>query len=240
MILKLGKWVWLILCILVIVFLIGYFQQKQQEKYKGLELIPEQTEDIPLFHGLKAESPVYKIKGNHWADIMHFYEKELPKKGWRELMIQASPDSAEDGAGFISTWEKDGTNWVLSISGGYFVAADQTEIIFDKREALKAMKWIETDVSEICINEQPDRSDDCFALTDKKAIEGISEFINSAPEAEKQPVYYNEKSVIDFRTIKITVYYDLEKGIYFVSDRGTKWMKPEREFFELTRISKEY
>lgn len=113
-------------------------------------------------------------------------------------------------------------------------------MVFEKREALKAMKWIEKDGSEICINEQPDKSDDCFALTDMKAIERISEFINSAPAAEKQQIYYVDKSVIEFQALKITVYYDLEMGIYFVSDRGTKWMKPEREFFELTRISKEY
>jgi hypothetical protein len=240
MILKSGKWVGLILLILLIGSLIGYFQQKQQEKYRGLDLIPEQTADIPLYPGLKADSPVYKIKGDHWGEIMHFYEKELPKKGWRKIMIHASQDSTEDGAGFISNWEKKGTNWVLSISGGYFKAPEQTEVVFEKREALKAMKWIETDVSEICINEQPDRSDDCFALTDKQAIERISELINSAPEADNQQIYYNDKSVVDFRSFKITVYYDLEKGIYFVSDRGTKWMEPEREFFELTRISKEY
>lgn len=237
---KSGKWVWLFLFILLIGSLIGYSQQKQQEKYKGLDLIPEQTADIPLYRGLKPDSPVYKIKGDHWADIMNFYEKELQEKGWSQLMVQASQDSAEDGAGFISNWEKEGTNWILSISGGYFKATDQTEVIFEKREALKAMKWIETDVSQICINEQPDRSDDCFALTDKQAIERISELINTAPEAENQQVYYNEKSVLNFRSFKITVYYDLEKGIFFVSDRGTKWMEPEREFFELTRISKEY
>ncbi|WP_226641898.1 hypothetical protein [Mesobacillus subterraneus] len=237
---KLGKWAWLILCIVLIVFLIGYLQQKQQEKYKGLELIPEQTEDIPLYTGLKPESPVYKIKGDYWADIMHFYEKELPKKGWSEVMIQASQNSDEDGAGFISNWEKKGTSWVLSISGGYFQASDQTEVIFEKRKPLKSIKWVETDVTEVCVNEQPDRTDDCFSLTDQQVIKRIIELINSAPEAENQQIYYNEKSVIDFRTFKITVYYDLEKGIYLVSERGTKWMKPEREFFQLTRISKEY
>lgn len=237
---KLGKMVWFISLVLMLVIIFSYYQQKQQEKYSGLDLIPEQTEDIPLYRGLEPESPIYKIKGNVWEEILQFYEEELPKNGWSRIVVQASQDSAEDGAGFISNWEKKGTNWVLSISGGYFKGSNATEVIFEKREPLKAIKWIENDVSVICINEQPDRGDDCFKMTDQQTIEQISAIINSASEANNEQIYYNEKSIIDFGTLKVTVYYDLENGIYFVSDRGAKWMKPEKEFFELTRISKEY
>ncbi|ESU33860.1 hypothetical protein G3A_04260 [Bacillus sp. 17376] len=233
----------LALLIIIILLLIGglfYFQKKQEEKYHGLPIIPERTTDIPLYKGLKPDSPVYITKGNHWEEIFHFYENELPKNGWSLRMSQASSDNNEDGAGFISYWEKDNTPWVLSISAAYFKNSNKTEVGFDKSDRLNAAPWIDTEVSEICINEQPDRSDECFRMTDRQTIEQIVNLINGAIVAEQQQVYYNGKSVIDFGSIIIDVYYDLEKGIYFVSDNGIKWMKPEREFFELTKISKEY
>ncbi|MBT2683427.1 hypothetical protein [Bacillus sp. ISL-37] len=233
----------LALLIIIILLLVGgyfYFQKKQEEKYHGLTIIPERTTDIPLYSGLKPASPVYITEGDHWEEILHFYKKELPKNGWTLRMSQASSDTMEDGAGFISYWEKDNTPWVLSISTAYFKNSNQTEVVFDKSERLNAAPWIDTEVSEICINEQPDRSDDCFIMTDSQAIEQIVSLINGAIESDPQQAYYNGKSVIDFGSITIDVYYDLEKGIYFVSDKGAKWMKPEREFFELTRISKEY
>ncbi|WP_079509188.1 hypothetical protein [Mesobacillus jeotgali] len=237
---KFGRIALIILCVLLIVIIINYFQQIQEEKYEGLEIIPEHTEDIPVYIGLEAESPVYKIKGDHWADIMRFYNLELPDNGWSLNMQQSSPDSSEDGAGFISSWEKEGKDWILTIRGAYYKNTDQTEVTYDRTEPLKAAPWIETEVSEICINEQPDRSQDCFMMTDKNTIDRITEMINSATEADNQQIDYKEKSAIQFNTMKITVYYDLEKGIYFLSEKGTKWMKPEKEFFELTRISKEY
>ncbi|MBT2680967.1 hypothetical protein J7E38_18410 [Bacillus sp. ISL-35] len=237
---KVGRKPWLIFFVLLLAALLFYFQQIQKEKYEGLELIPERTEDIPLYSGLEADSPVYKINGDHWRQVMEFYEKELPQNGWSLIMQQASPDSNEDGAGFISNWEKKGTDWVLSISGSYFKNMDQTEVTYDKRVPIKAMKWVESEVSEVCINEQPDRSEDCFKMTDRKIISQIGEMINEAPDAGSQQHLYREKSTIEFGGLTITVYYDLDEGIYFVSDKGTKWMKPEKEFFELTRISKEY
>ncbi|WLR56981.1 hypothetical protein LC048_08985 [Mesobacillus subterraneus] len=217
-----------------------YVQKKQEKKYHGLTIIPERTTDIPLYSGLKPASPVYVTDGDHWEEIYHFYEKELPKNGWSMRMSQASSNSKEDGAGFISYWEKENKSWLLSISGGYFKSSNQTEVIFDKRKKLKADSWLDKEVSEICINEQPDRSAECFRMTDRQSIEEIVNLINGALETESKQVYYNGKSVIDFGTITIDVYYDFEQGIYFVSDKGIKWMKPEREFFELTKISKEY
>ncbi|CAM4017866.1 hypothetical protein [Mesobacillus thioparans] len=230
----------LILFILLFAAIFVYFQHMRTEKYEGLDLIPERTEDIPLYSGLEADSPVYKIKGDHWDEILNFYEHALPQNGWNLIMKQASSDPAEDGAGFISNWEKEGRKWVLSISASYFRNTDQTEVTFDKTEPLKAAKWINSDVPEVCINEQPERSEDCFKMTDRKTIDRIGEMINQAPEAGGHQLFYKNKSTIEFGDLKIMVYYDLEKGIYFVSDKGTKWMKPEREFFELTRISKEY
>lgn len=34
----------------------------------------------------------------------------------------------------------------------------------------------------------------------------------------------------------MNVYYESDKEIYLVSDKGAKFMKPEREFFELTNL----
>jgi prolyl-tRNA synthetase len=231
------------LILFIILFLAGgffYFQKKQEEKYIGFSIIPERTEDIPLYSGLEPASPVYTTEGDHWEEIMHFYENELPNNEWSLAMLQASSDKTEDGAGFISYWEKEDTPWVLTISAAYYKNSNITEVVFDKREQTKSIKWIGNEVSEVCINEQPDRSVDCFKITEKQTIEKIIAMINDSLEADAEPVFYNEKSVIDFGSISIDVYYDLEKGIYFVSDQGVSWMKPEREFFELTRISKEY
>ncbi|WP_102262978.1 hypothetical protein [Mesobacillus jeotgali] len=233
----------LALLIIIILLLAGgffYLQKTQEEKYHGLPIIPERTTDIPLYKGLEPASPVYITEGDHWEEILHFYKKELPKNGWSLRMSQASSDTNKDGAGFISYWEKDNTPWVLSLSAAYFKNSNKTEVVFDKNERLNAAPWIDTEVSEICINEQPDRSDDCFRMTDRQTIDQIVNLINGAIGAGPQQVYYNGKSVIDFGSITIDVYYDLEKGIYFVSEKGTKWMKPERQFFELTKISKEY
>lgn len=217
-----------------------YFQKKQEVKYEGFSFIPEKSEDVPLYSGLKPDSPVYTIKGDHWVEIMRFYKTELSRNGWEEKLLQASQDSSDDGAGFISSWVKEGSEWELSIRAAYFKNGNQTEVLFDKRKRQEAVKWIETEPQEICINEQPDRSDECFKITDKQVISRIVGLINGAFEAEVQQIPYNGKSVIDFGSFKIDVYYDLEKGIYFVSEKGTKWMKPEKEFFELSRISKEY
>jgi hypothetical protein len=238
--LKFWKLSLLILIILLLAGGVYYFQKKQEERYDGLAIIPERTMDIPLYSGLKPASPVYTTEGDHWEEIKQFYEKELPENGWSLMMSQASTDHTEDGAGYNSFWEKENTPWILSIRAAYYKNSNQTEVVFDKRERMDADIWIDTEVSGICINEQPDRSDECFRMTDRQIIEQTIDLINSAIEADPQQGYYNGKSMIDFGSITIDVYYDLEKGIYFVSDKGVKWMKPEKEFFELTRISKEY
>lgn len=237
---KFWKLALLSLIILLLVGGIFYFQKKQEEKYNGLSIIPERTTDIPLYSGLKPASPVYTAKGDHWEEIMHFYENELPKNGWSLTMLQASPDNMKDGAGFTSYWKKENTPWELSIRAAYFKNMNQTEVVFDKIDGLQADTWVDREVSEICINEQPDHTEECYKMTDKQTIGQIVSLINGALEADDQKFYYNGKSVIDFGSITIDVYYDLDKGIYFVSDKGAKWMKPEKEFFELTRISKEY
>ncbi|RSD25437.1 hypothetical protein [Mesobacillus subterraneus] len=233
------KYATMLAIILLIPGGIYFYQQAQASKYEGMTFIPEQSDDVPLYRGLKAESPIYKIKGNKWEDIMVFYQQELPKNGWAEEMMQVSSDFS-DGAGFISTWRKEHQGWELSIRAAFYKNTNQTEVLFDKKEPKQAFDWIKGEPSEICINEQPDRSDECYPIIESEVILKIAELINSASEADMEQIPYNEKSIIEIGPLKIEVYYDLEKGIYLVSEKGEKWMKPETEFFQLTRISKEY
>lgn len=217
------------------------FQKERDERYAGQSFIPERSKDVPLYKGLSPEgSPEYVIEGDHWEEILAFYKKVLPENGWEEVYIQSSDNHNEDGAGFMSSWHKKGQQWELYIGAGYFRNQNQTEVIFDKRERMTASAWIEKQPESICINEQPERSKDCFKITDKKTISEIISLINGAFDQNKEWTPYEGKSTIEAGSFLIEVYYDLDKGIYLVSDKGTKWMKPEKEFFESTRISKEY
>jgi uncharacterized protein with PQ loop repeat len=231
--------------ILISLFLISgglfFYFQERQERYDGLSFIPERSKDVPLYEGLKPNgAPGYIMSGDHWQDIMSFYRTVLPKNGWIEVYIQSSGASTEDGAGFLSAWQKEGQDWELTIDAGYYENTDRTEVTFDKRERITSSKWIANQPDTICINEQPDRGDDCFPISDQHAISQIIELINGAMDWKKEQILYDGKSVLTAGSLNIQVSYDLEKGILLVSDKGTKWMKPEKEFFELTRISKEY
>jgi hypothetical protein len=226
----------------ILLFAGGFYvyHQEQKERYNGMTFIPEHSEDVPLYKGLKPKSPEYTIDGDSWEDILSFYKRVLPEHGWKEIYVQSSPDSSEDGAGFMSAWQKEGQEWELTINASYFHCNNQTEVVFDKREKISATNWIENEPVEICINEQPDRSDDCFKMTDKSTISKIVELVNSASDWNRERTPYSGISTIDFGSVSVEVYYEMDKGIYFVSEKGTKWMKPEQEFFELSRISKEY
>jgi hypothetical protein len=218
-----------------------FYLKERQERYDGLTFIPERSDDVPLYEGLQPNgAPGYIMSGDHWQDIMAFYQKVLPKNGWTEVFVQSSGNSTKDGAGFISAWQKEGQDWELTIDAGYFENTNQTEVSFDKRDRIITTKWIENQPDTICINEQPDRGDDCFPISDQHTISQIIELINGAMDWDKDPILYEGKSVLTAGSFNVQVYYDLEKGILLVSDKGTKWMKPEKEFFELTRISKEY
>jgi hypothetical protein len=231
-----------IVVIFIMIFAGGFYiyQKENEKRYNGMNFIPEHSKDVPLFKGLKPESTEYTIDGEYWEEILSFYKRELPEHGWKEISIHSSPDSSEDGAGFMSIWQKEGQKWELTINASYFHNDNQTEVIFDKREKISATNWIENEPVEICINEQPDRSEECFKMTNQQTISKIIELVNGAIDWNKERTPYNGVSMIDFGSISVEVYYELDKGIYFVSDKGTKWMKPEKEFFELTRISKEY
>lgn len=218
-----------------------FYQKEREERYGGKSFIPERSEDVPLYLGLKPHrDPGYTIEGDHWQEVLSFYKKVLPENGWTEIFIQSSDQPEEDGAGFISAWQKEGQEWELAINGAYFENMDQTEVIFDKIEKMTSTKWIENQPEAICINEQPDRSKDCFEMTDEQTITQIIGLVNGANDLQKEEILYEGKSKIDFGSLTVEVFYDLDKGIYLVSEKGTKWLKPEKEFFVLTRISKEY
>jgi hypothetical protein len=217
------------------------FQKEREERYKGQTIIPEQSKDVPLYKGLRPDgTPEYVIQGDHWEEILAFYKKSLPDNGWHEVFIQVSDLEAGDGSGFMSTWAKKGQPWDLYISAGHFKNMNQTEVIFDKRKKMTSTAWIENQPVSICINEQPERSKNCYEMTDDETITKIIRMVNEAFDWDKDIYLYEGRSRIEFGALQVEVYYDLEKGIYLVSDKGTKWMKPEREFFETTRISKEY
>lgn len=217
------------------------FQKEREERYEGQSFIPERSKDVPLYKGLRPDgSPEYVIEGDHWEEILAYYKKVLPENGWEEDFIQSSKYHNEDGAGFMSSWHKKDQQWELYIGAGYFKNQNQTEVIFDKRERMISTVWIEEQPESICINEQPERSKDCFEITDKKTISEITSMVNGAFDWDKEWTAYDGKSTIEFGAFHVEVYYDLNKGIYLVSNKGTKWMKPETEFFETTRISKEY
>jgi hypothetical protein len=229
--------------VLILVTAGGYYsyQQSKKENYAGMSIIPERTDDVPLYKGLKPDgSPAYLIEGDHLKEILAYYEKVLPNYGWTAEYIHSTQDIQQDDSGFMSIWRKPGQTWELSIDGDYFKNENQTAVVFDKMDILTFSKWIDEIPEEICINEQPDRSDDCFKMTDKHSIRQIVELVNGAPDWQKDKTPYKGISTIDFGNINVEVHYDLEKGIYFISEKGTKWMKPEKEFFELTKISKEY
>lgn len=217
------------------------FQKEREERYNGQTIVPEHSKDVPLYKGLKPDgNPEYVIQGDHWEEILDYYKKTLPEYGWHEVFIQVSDLEAGDGSGFISTWEKEGQSWDLYINAGYFMNTNQTEVVFDKRKRMTSTAWIENQPVSICINEQPERSKDCFEMKDDETITKIIRMVNEAFDWNTEVYPYEGRSTIEFGTLQVEVYYDLEKGIYFVSDKGTKWMKPEKEFFETTRISKEY
>ena len=219
-----------------------FFYQKERElKYDGQTIIPERTDDIPLYDELKHDgSPAYFVEGNHLKDVLNYYKEVLPQNGWRLEFMHSYENGQDDGTGFMSTWRKPEQEWELSIDSGYFMSQNRTEVIFDKRKILTSNTWIGNSPKVICINEQPDRSENCFSMTDKETIEKIVILINSATDWDKDLILYQGKSTMEFGNFTVEVYYDLDKGIHLVSDKGTKWMKPEPEFFELTRISKEY
>ena len=211
------------------------------DTYEGMSIIPEQHKDIPLFKGLKPTRSQYVIKGNHWEDIYDFYMSKLPSLGWKVEHVKSALDDTDienDWSGFYSRWRKEGFDGELWISSNYNHFEEETEVIFDKTPIYESTSWIEELPSNICIYETLNQ-EDCVVIDDKTKIKGIKTLINKAINWDDEKLSNREKiSVIDFGNIEIKVYYGNDKEIYFQSNKGTKIMKPDPEFFELTNLSK--
>lgn len=229
---------WLIICITIILLMaVGWFtfQKVTDDTYEGMSIIPEQHKDIPLYKGLKPTRHEYVMKGNHWKDIYDFYSKELPKYGWYVEYEQSSSNENNDAAGFMSRWRKKGLDWELSIGGSYFKMNNQTEVIFDKTPIYHATTWFDKMPTNICIYQSPS-DDSCSEINDKAQIEAIIRLINDAMDWDEQVFPREKTSVIDTGDLEIKVLYENEKEIYLQSEKGTKIMKPEPEFFKLTKL----
>ncbi|ALC83750.1 MULTISPECIES: hypothetical protein [Bacillus] len=66
-------------------------------------------------------------------------------------------------------------------------------------------------------------------------MEEITRFINEATDWNKDIEPRNESKVIELGNLEIKVLFESDKEIYLQSEKGTKMMKPEHEFFELLK-----
>lgn len=230
---------WLLYGIIVIfIILSGFAYQKiTDDTYKGMTIIPEEHKDIPLFKGLKPTEHQYIIEGNHWIDIYEFYSKALPKYGWvvkNKDSALNDDDSENDWSGFNSRWIKKGFDAELLILAHYNQLEDQTEVIFDKTPIYNSTIWIDKVPERICIYQKPS-DNNCTEINDKNKMEEITRFINEATDWNKDIEPRNESKVIELGNLEIKVLFESDKEIYLQSEKGTKMMKPEHEFFELLK-----
>ncbi|WP_199621979.1 hypothetical protein [Paenibacillus alkalitolerans] len=112
---------------------------------------------------------------------------------------------------------------------------DQTVVVFDKQRVFTSTTWIRNVPSTICIYLR-EGDGNCDEINDKAKITAIADLINNAIDWEEGTSPRERTSIVDFGTISVRVLYESDKEIYFVSEQGTKLMKPEREFFELTNL----
>jgi hypothetical protein len=209
------------------------------DTYEGMSIIPEQHDDIPLYEGLEPTRTHYVIEGDRWKDIYDYYFEKLPELGWEnEYNYSALQDDdlENDWGGFDSSWIKKGFDGKLTINASYNQFDDQTDVMFDKLPILHSSIWIDEVPESICIYKSS-TNQDCSVIKDKNKILKITEFINDAIDWKEKAFGSEKESLIDFGNISINVIYEKEKGIYFESEKGLKFMKPEPEFFELAGLT---
>jgi hypothetical protein len=228
---------------ILILILLGWFSYEKitDDAYEGMTIIPEQQKDIPLYKGLKASRSQYEIEGDRWEDIYSFYQKELPKHGWKVEYIQSALDDEgeeNDWSGFYSSWRKEGFDGVLRISAHYQSFNEKTEVIFDKHPIITTTPWIKDIPTSICIYAKLEDSN-CSKITDKSKILEVQSLINNAIDREKEDQIPKRKkaSILVVGDLEIEVYYERDMEIYFLSEKGWKIMKPDPTFFEVTNLS---
>ncbi|MBT2687220.1 hypothetical protein J7I93_03375 [Bacillus sp. ISL-47] len=214
------------------------------ETYEGMSIIPEKHDDIPLYKGLEPRCDDYVMDGNHWENIYAFYMEELPANGWR-LRYKGSAlddhDPANDWAGFMSSWTKDGFEGELSLSAGYFQTENQTEVRFDHYIPPENTPW-NIQPASICVYKDP-LDQDCTLIKDQNDINEIINFINLEAYDTNRFEHQEKYGTLAFLNesgediLRISVHYIKENQMLFLqSEKGEKEMKPIPEFFEVTGL----
>jgi hypothetical protein len=230
-------------CIAVIVIgilsWISYYNH-HSNVYKGMSIIPEQHQDIPLYRGLKPADGHYIVKGNEWKAIYKFYQEKLPSLGWRvQYKVSALDDNNpnnDDWAGFTSRWIKKGFDGELWISASFNKNNRVTEVIFDKTPVITSSSWIKNVPKSICIYKNINDKK-CTTINDKNKITKIVDFINNSIDWKGKVLPRKDTSAIAIGNLQIKILYERDKEIYLKSDKGTKIMKPDHEFFKLTNLT---
>ncbi len=215
------------------------YQRAADDTYQGMSIIPEQHKDIPLFEGLKPTENRYVIKGNHWAEVYAFYMQQLPDLDWTlEYDHSAFMDDDrqnDEAEGFRTRWTKEGFDGELWIWAHYDKFTNQTKVTFDSVAARHSKTWIHDVPSSVCVYTGADAGS-CDEITDTTQIEALAAHINDAMDWEEGPLPRSHARIIDFGSSKVTVLYEPDEEIYLISEKGTKLMKPEKEFLELVNL----
>lgn len=215
------------------------YQRATDDTYQGMSIIPEQHEDIPLYEGLKPTENRYVIKGNHWAEVYAFYMQQLPDLDWtveyEDSAFNDDDRQNDEAGGFYSRWTKEGFDGELWIGAHYDKFANQTKVIFDKVPSRHATTWIHDVPSSVCVYTGADAGS-CDEITDGTQIEALTAHINHALDWEEDPLPRSYARIIEFGSLKVEILYEPDQEIYLISDKGTKLMKPEKEFLELVNL----
>ncbi|MGM7700697.1 hypothetical protein ACSVDE_03165 [Pseudalkalibacillus sp. Hm43] len=206
-----------------------------------MSIIPEEHDDIPLYEGLRVDEQRYTVKGDQWQEVYDFYMKELPANGWKLQHKGSSLDDDDpenDWGGFYSTWVKEGYNWELDVRSMYDQSDKKTEVVFDKHDIHTATVWIDEAPETMCVYEKAS-DDTCRTIEDRETIQKVVDLINSSLDWNQTTEPHSKNSKLQIGNLGIEVLYKEDEMVYFKSEKGTKAMKPELEFFEYTGLAYE-
>ncbi|MFF2879146.1 hypothetical protein ACFVR2_22900 [Gottfriedia sp. NPDC057991] len=217
---------WLALIILIAVGGFIVYQKIQGDPHEGMSVIPEQRKDIGLYKKLELKDGHYVVKRNHLKEIHNFYLKDLQKSGW-ELEYDEVFQS-----GFMSRWTKPNQG-KLNISGGYSHNDNQTEIRFDLYFPPAATTWFS--IIPITVEVMNENKITEKLIKNKNKINQLINFINEDAYDTKEKPLGELFRYLKIDDVEIKIYYKKNGPIFFVSEKGTKMMKPEKEIIDLLR-----
>lgn len=231
---------WLLFCIVVLFAVLSWlhYQKSNDDTYKGMSIIPEQSQDIPLFKGLKPTEHEYTMEGNRWVEIYDYYLQKLPEHGWRVEDTDSSlqdQDPENDWSGFRSRWGKEGFDGELWISAHYDQFKDQTVVTFDKARSQQTTVWITKSPETISICQSQTDSNP-RELKDQSKIAEVVRLINDSIDWDEPMEPRKQSCVMQFGSMQIKILFEDEKEIYLQSEKGTKLMKPEPDFLALLNL----